>query len=130
LGGDEEGGIDEGSGPAGESGIRALAGWEGVVWRGSYSEMGSRIVKTMWGMGGRVDAMVLRAYSPHHFTNLLSSVATGMYKSYPELSILEPPGLCSPQPERKRRLSDKIRASELEKLFTGRCQDPRSQSRP
>jgi len=81
LGGDEEGGIDEGSGPAGESGIRALAAWEGVVWRGSYSEMGSRIVKMMRGMGGRIDAMVLRAFSPHHFKILFASIATSLYGS-------------------------------------------------
>lgn len=63
LGGDEGGGVDDGSGPANDSEVEVLAGWDGLVWRKSYSEMGSRIVKTMRGMGGRMDAMILRAIS-------------------------------------------------------------------
>jgi len=30
LGGDEEGGVDQGSGPAGDTGRRALARWKGA----------------------------------------------------------------------------------------------------
>lgn len=75
LGGDEGGGVEEGSDPADDSELRSLARWKGWVWNRSYSEMGSRIVKTMRGMRGRVDAMILRAFSAHHPMHLLSSVS-------------------------------------------------------